>query len=62
MSAVLLTLLVFAAWWLIGLGLLSALRADTSELRIALTAPAQRYCRRSYSATRGWRPTISRSR
>ena len=30
---------VFAAWWVIGLALFAILRADTSDLRIAFTAP-----------------------
>jgi hypothetical protein len=39
MTAVLLTLALFAAWWLIGVAVLVAVRADTASLRIALTAP-----------------------
>jgi hypothetical protein len=35
----LITLAAFAAWWVIGLGLLAALQADTRDLRVALTAP-----------------------
>ena len=31
-------------WWLIGLGLLAGVRADTGSLRIALTAPALGTC------------------
>jgi hypothetical protein len=38
--ALLLTFLTFLYFWLIGLGVLAAVRADTSSLRIALTAPA----------------------
>ncbi len=44
MTAVLLTLAVFAGFWLIGLGLLAGVRADTGSLRIALTAPAVGTC------------------
>jgi hypothetical protein len=40
MTAMLLTLGAFAAWTLIGLGLLTALRSDTRGLVIVLTAPA----------------------
>jgi len=40
MTAVLFTLALFAGWWVIGLALLSAVRADTRELRLALAAPA----------------------
>ncbi len=40
MIAVLLTLALFAFWWLVGLGVYALLRVDTSSLRIALTAPA----------------------
>jgi hypothetical protein len=40
MRAVALTLTLFAGWWGIGLGVLSAVRADTRALRVALTAPA----------------------
>ena len=40
MTAFLLTLALFAAWWLIGLALLAAVRADLTSLRIVLTAPA----------------------
>jgi hypothetical protein len=39
MIALALALVVFAAWWLIGLAVLAAVRADTTEIRIALTAP-----------------------
>jgi hypothetical protein len=44
MTALLLTLAVFAVWWLVGLALLALVRADTSSLRIALTAPALGAC------------------
>lgn len=40
MIALLLTLATFLVFWLIGLGLLEAVRADTTCLRIVLTAPA----------------------
>jgi hypothetical protein len=40
MTPVLLTLAAFAAWWLIGLALLALVQADTTSLRVALTAPA----------------------
>ena len=39
MTPLSLTLGVFAAWWVVGLGILAAVRADASQLRIALTAP-----------------------
>jgi hypothetical protein len=39
MTAILLTLALFAAWWLIGVAALVAVRAETASLRIALTAP-----------------------
>jgi hypothetical protein len=39
MTAVLLTLALFAAWWLIGMAALAAVRADLTSLRILLTAP-----------------------
>jgi hypothetical protein len=38
--AVLLSLALFAFWWLVGLGVYALLRVDTSSLRIALAAPA----------------------
>jgi hypothetical protein len=44
MTALLLTLAVFAVWWLLGVALLALVRADTGELRIALTAPALGAC------------------
>jgi hypothetical protein len=44
MAAFLLTLAVFAVWWLLGLALLALVRADTGSLRIALTAPAVGAC------------------
>jgi hypothetical protein len=40
MMPFLVVLLAFGAWWLIGLALLALVSADTSSLRIALTAPA----------------------
>lgn len=40
MTAILLSLAAFASWWLIGLALLVALRADTASLRLVLAAPA----------------------
>lgn len=40
MSSFELTIATFAVWWLIGLGLLAAVGADTSSLRRTLTAPA----------------------
>lgn len=40
MTAVLLTLALFAGFWLIGLALLALVGADTANLRVALTAPA----------------------
>lgn len=39
MGALLLTLLLFAAWWLVGVAVLGLARADTASLRVALTAP-----------------------
>jgi len=39
MIALLLTLGVFGFWWLVGLGSLTALRLETADLRIALSAP-----------------------
>ncbi len=39
MGAVALTLALFAAWWLTGLAVLAAVRADVRSLRVALTAP-----------------------
>src|SRR6266516_6016447 len=39
-----LTLGLFAAWWLIGLAPLAALRVDTRDLRLALIAPALGTC------------------
>jgi hypothetical protein len=39
-TAVLLTLALFGAWWVIGLAVLAAVRADTQELRVVLVAPA----------------------
>ena len=39
MIALSLALAAFAAWWLIGLAVLAVARADTTDLRIALTAP-----------------------
>jgi hypothetical protein len=44
MTALVLTLAVFASWWLVGVALLALVRADTSSLRIALTAPALGAC------------------
>jgi hypothetical protein len=44
MTALLLVLVLFAGWSLVGLALLSILGADTSELRIVLTAPAIGTC------------------
>jgi hypothetical protein len=44
MTALLLVLALFAGCWLVGLALLSLVRADTSELRVALTAPAIGTC------------------
>jgi hypothetical protein len=44
MTALLLTLGVFAVSWLVGLALLVSVHADTSSLRIALTAPAVGAC------------------
>ena len=40
MSALLLVLALFAGWSAVGAGVLALLRADTSELRIVLAAPA----------------------
>ncbi len=40
MTALLFTLVVFLAWWLIGLAFLALVRANVRSLRIALTAPA----------------------
>jgi hypothetical protein len=40
MTAIALALGVFAAWCLIGCALLAVVRADTTELRVVLTAPA----------------------
>ncbi len=40
MTPLLLTLAVFAVFWLVGLATLTAMRADTSTLRVTLTAPA----------------------
>jgi hypothetical protein len=39
MTAVLLTLALFAAWCLIGVAALAAVRADVTSLRVVLTAP-----------------------
>jgi hypothetical protein len=39
MTAILLTLTLFAAWWLIGLAVLVVVRADLRSPRVALTAP-----------------------
>src|SRR5436190_1188775 len=39
MIAILTTLAIFGAFWLYGLALLSALRADIADLRVVLTAP-----------------------
>jgi len=44
MTAFLLTLAAFAVFWLIGLAMLAAVRADTASLRVALTAPAIGSC------------------
>jgi hypothetical protein len=44
MTALLLTLALFGVFWLIGLGLLAGVRADTRSLRVALTAPAVGTC------------------
>jgi hypothetical protein len=44
MSSFELTVAVFAFWWLIGMGLLAAVRADTTSLRIVLTAPILGTC------------------
>src|SRR5579871_4700632 len=44
MTALLLTLGIFGVWWIIGLGLFAAIRADTASLRVALTAPAVGSC------------------
>jgi hypothetical protein len=44
MTAPLLVIALFAGWSLIGLGLLSLVRADTHELRIVLTAPSIGAC------------------
>lgn len=44
MTALLLVVALFAGWSLIGVGLLSLVRAETSELRIVLTAPAIGAC------------------
>ncbi len=44
MTALLLVLALFAGWSLVGLALLALVRADTSDLRIALTAPALGSC------------------
>jgi hypothetical protein len=40
MTALLLAIAIFAVCSLVGLGLLATLRADTSALRVLLTAPA----------------------
>ena len=40
MTAVLFTLALFVGWWVIGLAALTAVRANTRELRLALAAPA----------------------
>jgi hypothetical protein len=40
MAPFLLSLTLFAAWWLVGTGLLAGVRADLTSLRTALTAPA----------------------
>jgi hypothetical protein len=40
MTAFALTFAIFAALWLVGLGLLAAIGADTRSLRLVLTAPA----------------------
>src|ERR1700675_133060 len=44
MTALLLVLALFAGWSLVGLALLALVRADTSDLRITLTAPALGAC------------------
>jgi hypothetical protein len=44
MTALLLVLTLFAGWSLVGLALLALVRADTSDLRIVLTAPALGAC------------------
>lgn len=44
MTALLLVLALFAGWSLVGIALLALVRADTSELRIVLTAPAIGTC------------------
>jgi hypothetical protein len=44
MTPLLLTLAAFAMFWLLGLALLAAVRADTSSLRVTLTAPAVGSC------------------
>ena len=40
MSALLLVLALFAGYWLVGLGTLAAVKADTTQLRVVLVAPA----------------------
>jgi len=44
MTALLLVLALFAGWSLVGIALLALVRADTSDLRIVLTAPALGVC------------------
>src|SRR5271165_2458929 len=44
MTASFLALTVFAGFWLIGFALLAAVRADTTALRVTLTAPALGSC------------------
>jgi hypothetical protein len=44
MTALLLTLAAFAVFWLVGLATLAAVRADTTDLRLTLTAPAVGSC------------------
>jgi hypothetical protein len=44
MTALLFVLALFAGWLLVGLALLALLRADISELRVVLTAPAIGTC------------------
>lgn len=44
MRAVLLTVVLFAAWWGLGLAMLGALRADLRDARIVLVAPALGSC------------------
>jgi hypothetical protein len=44
MMPLLLTVAAFAVFWLLGLALLAAVQADTSSLRVALTAPALGSC------------------